>query len=184
VAAGIKTKIVVYDHNLDRPDYPTTIYNDAAASKFVDGAAFHMYAGNASTMGAIRNSFPTKNLYFTEQWTSSTGSFDDDLRWHIKNVIIGTMRNWSKVALEWNLANDPFFGPHTPGGCDKCKGAVTINGSSITRNVAYYIVAHVSKFVPAGSRRIESNILNSLLNVAFLRPDGKRVIIIYNEGNT
>jgi glucosylceramidase len=183
VAAGIKTKIVVYDHNLDRPDYPTTIYNDAAASKFVDGAAFHMYAGNASTMGAIRNSFPTKNLYFTEQWTSSTGSFDDDLRWHIKNVIIGTMRNWSKVALEWNLANDPFFGPHTPGGCDKCKGAVTINGSSITRNVAYYIVAHVSKFVPAGSRRIESNILNSLQNVAFLRPDGKRVLIIYNEGD-
>jgi glucosylceramidase len=183
VAAGIKTKIVVYDHNLDRPDYPTTIYNDAAASKFVDGVAFHMYAGDASTMGVLRNRFPTKNLYFTEQWTSSTGSFDDDLRWHIKNVVIGTMRNWSKVVLEWNLANDPFFGPHTPGGCDKCKGAVTINGSSITRNVAYYIVAHVSKFVPAGSRRIESNILNSLQNVAFLRPDGKRVLIIYNEGD-
>ena len=180
MAAGIKTKIIVYDHNLDRPDYPTTIYNDAAASKFVDGAAFHMFAGNASTMGIIHNSFPTKNIYFTEQWTGASGSFYDDLRWHIKNVIIGTMRNWSKVALEWNLANDPSFGPHTPGGCNQCKGAVTIDGSSITRNVAYYIIAHVSKYVPVGSKRIQSNILNSLLNVAFLRPDGKKTLIIYN----
>jgi glucosylceramidase len=90
------------------------------------------------------------------------------------------MRNWSKVALEWNLANDPYFGPHTPGGCSQCKGAITINGSLITRNVAYYIIAHVSRFVPAGSRRIDSNIVGSLLNVAFLRPDGKKVLLIYN----
>lgn len=95
----ISTKIVVYDHNLDRPDYPATIYNDAGAAKYVDGAAFHMYSGDASVMGTVHNSFPNKNLYFTEQWTSSEGSFDGDLQWHIKNIIIGTMRNWSKVAL-------------------------------------------------------------------------------------
>lgn len=182
-AAGISTKIVIYDHNLDRPDYPTTIYNDAAAAKYVDGAAFHMYAGDVGTMGSIHNSFPTKNLYFTEQWTSSAGSFDGDMQWHVKNIIIGTMRNWSKVALEWNLANDPSFGPHTPGGCTMCKGALTINGSSFTRNVAYYIVAHASKFVPAGSTRVDSNNSGSLLTVAFLRQDGKRVLIVFNEGN-
>lgn len=51
------------------------------------------------------------------------------MQWHIKNVIIGTMRNWAKMAFEWNLANDPNFNPHTPGGCTQCKGAVTINGS-------------------------------------------------------
>ena len=123
-----------------------------------------------------------KNNYFTEQWTSATGSFDEDLRWNIKNVIIGTMRNRSKVALEWNLANDPSFGPHTPGGCNQCKGAVTINGSSITRNVAYYIVAHASKFVPTGSTRIQSNIVNSLQNVAFLRPDGTKHLLSIIKG--
>ena len=78
-AAQITTKIVVYDHNLDRPDYPTTIFNDPAAATYVDGAAFHLYAGDASVMGTIHGSFPNKNLYFTEQWTSSEGSFEGDL---------------------------------------------------------------------------------------------------------
>lgn len=183
-AAGITTKIVVYDHNLDRPDYPTTIYDDADAAKYVDGAAFHLYAGDVSVMGNLHNAFPNKNLYFTEQWTGSSGTFDGDLQWHIKNVIIGTMRNWSKTALEWNLANDPSYGPHTPGGCTQCKGALTISGSGYSRNVAYYIIAHASKFVTPGSVRIESNFAGAIQNVAFLRPDGKKVMIALNEGDT
>ncbi len=28
-SAGIKTKIIIYDHNADRPDYPITVLNDA-----------------------------------------------------------------------------------------------------------------------------------------------------------
>jgi glucosylceramidase len=101
--------------------------------------------------------------------------------WHVKNVLIGSMKNWSSVALEWNLANDPKFEPHTPGGCTECKGALTIDGSGIARNVAYYIIAQASKFVPAGSIRIESSTMKELDNVAFLRPDGKIVLIVLNE---
>lgn len=180
-AAGLGTKIVVYDHNLDRPDYPAVIYKDAAAAKYVDGAAFHLYAGEVGVMGRLHNDFPQKNLYFTEQWTGATGSFDGDLQWHVKNVIIGTMRNWSRTALEWNLANDPSYGPHTPGGCTQCKGALTINGSVLSRNVSYYIIAHASKFVPPGSVRIGSSADGVVPNVAFLRPDGKKVLIALNE---
>jgi glucosylceramidase len=91
------------------------------------------------------------------------------------------MRNWSRIALEWNLANDPTYNPHTPGGCDQCKGALTLGGT-ITRNVGYYIVAHASKFVPAGSARIASNITGSLQNVAFKTPLGKKVLIVENDG--
>lgn len=180
-AANISTKIIVYDHNLDRPDYPATIYNNADAAKYVDGAAFHLYAGDVSAMGNLHNAFPQKNLYFTEQWTGANGTFDGDLQWHIKNVIIGTMRNWSKTAFEWNLANDPTYGPHTPGGCTECKGALTINGTTVTKNVAYYIIAHASKFVTPGSVRIESNNAGSIQNVSFLRSDGKKVMIALNE---
>jgi glucosylceramidase len=48
--------------------------------------------------------------------------------------------------------------------------------------VAYYIIAHASKFVPAGSVRIASNIQGTLNNVAFLRPDKKKVLIVENDG--
>ena len=182
-SAGITTKIILYDHNCDHPDYPLAILNDAAANKFVDGSAFHLYAGDISALSQVHNSFPDKNVYFTEQWTSSAGDFGVDLKWHVKNVIIGSMRNWSKTALEWNLANDPTYNPHTPGGCTQCKGALTI-GSTVTRNVGYYIIAHASKFVPAGSVRIGSGSSGNLQNVAFKTPAGKKVLIVENDGAT
>ncbi len=181
--ANISTKIVVYDHNCDQPGYPIAILNDAGAKPFVDGSAFHLYGGDISALSSVHTAFPEKNVYFTEQYTSSTGDFGGDLKWHLKNIIIGSTRNWSKVALEWNLANNGSFEPHTPGGCNTCKGAVTVNTSdNITRNVGYYIVAHASKFVPAGSVRISSNLTGNLNNVAFKTPDGKKVVIIENDG--
>ncbi|HPH33692.1 MAG TPA: glycoside hydrolase family 30 beta sandwich domain-containing protein [Chitinophagaceae bacterium] len=180
--ANLATKIIIWDHNCDNPNYPITILNDPLAKQFIDGSAFHLYAGDISALSGVQAAHPDKNLYFTEQWTGANGSFDGDLKWHVKNVVIGSMRNWSKVALEWNLASDPAYDPHTPGGCTECKGAITINASVVTKNVGYYIIAHASKFVPTGSIRIASNNGVSLQNVAFLRPDGKKVLIVLNDG--
>lgn len=180
-AAGISTKIIIWDHNCDEPNYPIEVLDDPAAKAFVNGSAFHLYAGDVGALSTVHNAHPDKALYFTEQWTGANGSFDGDLQWHIKNVIIGTMRNWSQVALEWNLANDPSYGPHTPGGCTECKGAVTINGSTATKNVSYYIIGQASKFVPAGSVRVSSTGPNQIPNVAFRTQAGKTVLIVLNE---
>lgn len=179
--AGLSAKIIIWDHNCDNPGYPIEILNDPAAKPYVHGSAFHLYAGDVSALSAVHDAHPDKALYFTEQWTGSEGTFEGDLYWHIKNVIIGTMRNWSRVSLEWNLANGPNYEPHTPGGCTQCKGAVTIDGEKATKNVSYYIIGQASKFVPPGSIRLGSNILGQLPNVAFRRPDGKTVLIILNE---
>lgn len=181
--AAINTKIIIWDHNCDNPNYPITILNDPDAKKYIDGSAFHLYAGDINALSTVKAAHADKNLYFTEQWTSSTGDFGGDLKWHLRNVIIGSMRNWSKTALEWNLANDPSFGPHTPGGCTQCKGALTISGSTVTKNVAYYIIAHASKFVPTGSTRISSTHSGNILSVAFKRADGKKVLIVLNDND-
>jgi glucosylceramidase len=180
-AASIATKIIVYDHNCDRPDYPITILNDAEAKPFVDGSAFHLYAGDISALSQVHNAHPDKNVYFTEQYTANTSQFSGDLQWHIKNLVIGAPRNWSRTVFEWNLANDVNFGPHTPGGCTTCKGALTLNGDAVTRNVAYYIIAHISKFVPPGSVRVGSNIAGTLQNVAFKTPSGEKILIVMND---
>ena len=183
-AANLSTKIIIYDHNADRPDYPLAILNDAAAKQFVDGSAFHLYGGDISALSQIRNAHPDKNIYFTEQYTASNGTFGGDLSWHVRNLIVGAPRNWSKTVLEWNLANNGGFGPYTPGGCTVCLGALTIGGSNVVQNVGYYIIAHASKFVPAGSVRISSNIVNNLQNVAYNTPDGKKVLIVLNDNST
>ena len=180
-AANITTKIIVYDHNADRPDYPLTIYNDPEASKYVDGAAFHLYGGIIEALTPVHEAFPNKNLYFTEQWIGAPGNLTGDLAWHVRTLIIGATRNWCRNVLEWNLAADPNNDPHTVGGCDQCLGTITIDGNKVTRNPAYYVLAHAAKFVRPGSVRIASNSTSSLPNVAFKNPDGKKVLIVQNN---
>jgi len=178
--AGLKTKIIVYDHNADRPDYPMAILADPDANKYVDGSAFHLYGGNISALSTVRNAYPDKHIYFTEQWVGGPGNFGEDLKWHISTLIVGATRNWSRNVLEWNLAADPNYNPHTPdGGCTTCLGAITI-APGITRNVAYYVIAHASKFVRPGSVRIGSTLNSTLANVAFKTTDGKRALIVMN----
>lgn len=181
-AAGLSTKIIVWDHNCDLPSYPLTILADADAAKYVDGSAFHLYNGDISALGQVHDAYPNKNVYFTEQYVGGPGNFASDLQWAIKNLIIGASRNWSRNVLEWNLAADGNYGPHTVGGCTVCQGAFTIDGGAVSRNTSYYIIAHAAKFVRPGSVRIASNITGSLQNVAFLTPDGKKVLIVLNDG--
>ena len=183
LAASITTKIIIWDHNCDNPNFPITILNDAAAKPFIDGSAFHLYAGDISALSTVHDAHPDKHLYFTEQWTGANGSFAGDLAWHSRNVIIGSARNWAKVVLEWNLASDPTHSLHTPGGCSECRGAITITGSNYTRNVAYYIVAQASKFVLAGSVRIGTTGPGNLTHVAFKTPEGKKALVVLNDGS-
>jgi glucosylceramidase len=182
--AGITTKIIIWDHNCDKPTYPISVLNDPAAKAFINGSAFHLYAGNISALTQVYKAHPDKDLYFTEQWTGSKGEFAGDFKWHVKNVMIGSMRNQSRVALEWNLANNAAFEPHTVGGCTECKGALTIQNGNITRNVAYYIIAQLSKFVPSGSIRIASENVGQLQTVAFKTPENKTVVVVFNESNS
>jgi len=181
---NITTKIIAYDHNCDHPDYPDSVLADVNANPYVNGSAFHLYAGAITALSTVETNYPAKSLYFTEQFTSSTGKFAGDLSWHVSNLIIGAPRNWSRNVLEWNLASDPNYGPHTAGGCTTCKGALTIGGT-ITRNVSYYIIAHASKFVRPGAVRISSNTFSSgIQDVAFKNSDGSKVLIALNTGHT
>src|SRR5580658_9312357 len=181
-AAGISAKIIVYDHNCDHPEYPLSILNDPSARKYVDGSAFHLYAGRIDALSKVHRAYPDKALYFTEQWMGAHSDFKRSLDEHIRDLTIGATRNWSRNALEWNLAADSNYQPHTDrGGCDRCQGAVTIDGNHVIRNAAYYVMAHAAKFVRPGSVRIGSNNLTSLPNVAFKAPDGRKILVVLNS---
>ena len=181
ITEGITTKIILFDHNLDNPNYPISILNDNNIKQYVAGSAFHLYAGTIDNMSFVKNAHPDKDVYFTEQWVQAPGDFPADIRWHVRELIIGTSRNWSKTILEWNLAADPENKPYTNGGCTECLGALTIDGNNVTKNSAFYIIAHASKYVPQGSIRIESNTSLELPNVAFLTPEDKIIVIVLNN---
>jgi glucosylceramidase len=184
-AAGLTTEIQVYDHNPDVPSYPLSILGDPTASKYVAGTAFHLYGGSSSTLTHVHNQYPNKNLYLTEQSvTEWPGAPTIGIAQPVSEVLVGATRNWARNVLLWNLAADPHAGPHTGnGGCTGCFGAVTLDGDKATLNVAYYALAHFSKFVRPGSVRIGSNEMEQLSTAAFLAPDGKIVLVAANTGN-
>ena len=151
---------------------------------------------------------PDKNIYFSEQMVvEKPGSETINIAAQVNRLVIGTMRNWSKNLILWNLAADSLNDPHTDnGGCSMCQGALTIQGDAVTRNLAYYTIAHASKLVRPGSVRIAStspydeavNLTNDeerpevmratviehsdvLPNVAFKTPGGKIVLIVAND---
>ncbi len=180
--AGIKTKIIIYDYNCDKPEYPISILDDPEAKKYIDGSAFHLYGGKIDALSKVHDAHPDKNLYFTEQWMGAPGNFARDVRDHITKLTIGATRNWSRTVIEWNLAADPNNDPHTDrGGCTSCLGGITLYQDSVTRNPAYYVVAHAAKFVRPGSVRIATNSSDDVPNVAFRTPDGKTVLIAINK---
>jgi glucosylceramidase len=187
-SAGITTKVIIYDHNWDNIDFSTQVLSDAAVKNFVDGAAFHCYAGDVKAMTTLKNSFPDKNIYFTE---CSGGAFSTDfganLAWNSENLTIGAPRNWAKTVLFWNLALDQNSGPKN-GGCPDCRGVVTVNSVSgnVDRNVEFYLLGHSSKFVRAGAVRLETPDTRGLgiSQVAFKNTDGSRVVVAFNHKST
>jgi glucosylceramidase len=183
--AGILTRIQLYDHNLDVPSYPLSILGDPVANKYVEGTAFHIYGGQTDAMTEVHNQYPNKDLFLTEQSVTERPHADTiDIAASVDRVLIGATRNWARNVLLWNLAADPNAGPHTDnGGCTGCFGAITLDGDSVTRNLAYYTLAHFSKFVPPGSLRVGSTELEQLGTAAFLAPDGKVVLVVANTGN-
>jgi glucosylceramidase len=185
-AAGIRTKIILYDHNCDVPEYALAILGDPQANPYVDGSGFHLYGGEIGAMSAVHNAFPQKNLYFTEfMAVEPTESARISISKPVVGTFIGALQNWSRNVLLWNLAANSRFEPHTDnGGCGICQGAVTIDGNEVTRNLAYYAMAHFSKFVRPGSVRIASSSPATLSNVVFKTSDGKIVLIVANDGKS
>jgi glucosylceramidase len=180
----IETEIVIWDHNADHPNYPIEILEDSVAKSYISASAFHLYLGQETALSKVHDAHPNKKIYFTEQWTGAKGTFSGDFMWHMEHIVLGTLSNWSSMVLEWNLANDPQFGPHTIGGCTECLGALTISGDEIKRNVSYYIIGQVSKFIPAGSVRIEASSTNDQVQVlAFKTPTGRKALLLLNKSN-
>lgn len=188
-AAGIETKILIWDHNWDEYDYPIAVLDDPDARKFIGGSAFHCYGGTVIAQGVVHDAHPDKDIYFTEcsggAWIPS---FAEGLKRDIKDLVIGSTRNWAKTIIKWNLALDTSYGPHT-GGCGNCFGFVTIDPvleTGFTTNWDYYSVGHLSKFIRNGAYRIASSSFQyeGLESVAFLNPDGSKALVVSNTSST
>ncbi len=194
-AAGLTTKIYAFDHNYnydnmpDQQSYPLNIYQDADASQYLAGAAYHNYGGNRRELNKIHDANPKKELVFTE---TSIGTWNNGrnlasrLIEDMREVALGTVNNWCRGSIAWNLMLDNDRAPNREGGCRTCYGAVDIDNSdykTITRNSHYYIMAHMSAVVKPGAVRIgfKNEADAGLMYSAFENTDGTYAFVVLNE---
>ena len=196
-AAGLKTKILVFDHNYDydkiasQQDYPIHILEDAEAAQYVAGSAWHDYGGSVSTLDRIHSAFPDKDIYFTEasigKWNYH--SFEIRLLEDFRDIFLGTMGRYGKGVTLWNLMLDNEGKPYRPDGCSTCFGAVTLSSAdhrTITRNSHYYDVAHCSKVLLPGAVRLGTKgyETSGLTYQWYRNPDGSQALLLLNEGSS
>ena len=194
--AGIKTKILLFDHNYNyddiasQQDYPIRILEDAEAAQYVAGSAWHNYGGKVSTLDRMHSAFPDKEIYFTEASIGSWGySFDGNLIGDFRDIFLGTLGRYGKGVTLWNLMLDDQGKPYRPGGCSTCFGAVTLSSTdhkTITRNSHYYNVAHCSKVLQPGAVRLGTKGYESsgLTYQWYRNPDGSQALLLLNEGSS
>jgi glucosylceramidase len=176
-------KLVGHDHNWDTAQSAVDVLNAAPAA--LSGTAFHCYAGDVSAQSTLHAAAPGKDVYLSECTGGTWGSgFAGDLRWAMRNLFIGGLRNWARTVTLWNLVLDPSHGPHT-GGCTGCDGLLTVDPAtgSITPTVDYYALGQVAKFIRPGAVRVAStDTPGGLRSVAFVNPDGSHALVVLNDG--
>jgi glucosylceramidase len=174
-------RILDWDHNWDEPQAPLAVLADDKARSYIAGVAWHCYKGDPEAQSHVRDAYPDKDAYFTEcSGGEGNAKWNETFPWNMRNLIIGATRNWAKSVLMWNLALDDNYGPHK-GGCGDCRGIVIINSKTgeVTRNLDYYALAHASRFVRVGARRIESTTgIDGLESVAFQNADDHSIALI------
>ncbi|MDR9745601.1 glycoside hydrolase family 30 protein [Paenibacillus taichungensis] len=184
VRNDIQSKILCYDHNWDRPDYPLTVLDEAAEE--VDGVAWHWYGGEASAQTKVYEAFAGKEVHFTE---GSGGEWIPPFEQAFSNVIrtgIEILRNYSKSFVLWNMALDENNGPTVPGfGKSTCRGIVKVNQQTkeLTYTLDYYALAHFSALIRPKAVRIDSSSNEaSIRSVAFKNTDGSIALVLFNDG--
>ncbi len=194
--SGLDVKIYLFDHNFnydnlpDQKEYPLHIYNDPQAEPYVTGAAYHNYGGHYSELDNIHSKRPDKELIFTE---TSIGTWNEGRNLERRLVDdmeylgIGTLNNWCKAVIVWNLMLDENGAPNREHGCKTCFGAVDISSSNyktLTKNSHYYVINHLSHVIKPKAVRIEhQNTANgNILCSSFQNEDGSYALVLLNKG--
>jgi glucosylceramidase len=207
--AGMGTKIWVLDHNFNLWGRAIGELSDARAYEFIDGIAWHGYAGEPASMTPVHDAFPLKNAYFTEggpqrERRAEGAPFADPMtawaRWaEWANSVI---RNWSRSITVWNLALDengtPYIGRReegdiVPGAPTTGRGLITIDSKTheVSRSGRFWALAHYTKHVRRGAKVFRTDGVGesggqtaaaAVSHVGFRNPDGSSVVVLANRG--
>ena len=185
-------KIIVWDHNRDLiTNRANTILGDPEAAKYVWGTGFHWYETwtgsepNFQNLGLIKESFPDKELIFTEGCNEGFNpekyQFWPNAERYGKSMI-NDFNNGTVGWTDWNILLDENGGPnHVQNFC-----FAPIHGDTQTGELiytpTYFYIGHFSKFIKPGAKRVSTSCSRSFLqSTTFINVNGSYATIVMNE---
>lgn len=194
---GVPAKIWILDHNYNLWGRAVDMLEDDDLRRYCNAVAWHGYAGTPDMMTRVQEAFPEIEMYWTEGGPDYTDPeyLTDWCEWG--TTFTDALRNWCRSITAWNLALDEHGKPNV--GPFSCGGVVTVDSQTrkVTRSGQFWGFAHFSRLVRRGARRFDSQTplpqgslgasaetAGSVKHVAFENPDGQRVLVITNPGNT
>lgn len=181
-------KLMIWDHNRGIMYQRAQVaYEDAAASHYIWGTAFHWYIGDHfDNVRIVHDAFPEKKLLYTE--AGMNGSWASARR--LAKSMIMDLNNWTNGWVFWNLLLDETGGPRHAGGLAgsnvRTSNVITadLTTGELIFNPPYYVLGQFSRFIKPGAKRIACTSNNDdLLATGFLNPDGKIAVVVYNARN-
>lgn len=153
-----------------------------------DGVVFHWRAGDHfEQVRAVAQAYPGKELLFVEG--SVEGSSDriaemtqERRAERYAHAVIGCLNAGAGGFIDWNLLLDERGGPHhvrnyceTPLMYDRRTRELVVNRS-------FFYLGHFSRFILPGTQRFfTSRFTDDIECSGFIRPDGKRVLVVLNR---
>lgn len=195
--SNLDLKLFVWDHNRDGMfSRARTMYADSACARYVWGVAFHWYGDplhekwpDASgqkcfdNVARVHDLRPDKHLIMTEACQEGGPHVS---AWGVAeryaDNIIRDLNNWTEAWIDWNLVLDSNGGPNHAG--NYCSAPVLVNPQRdiVLFQPSFYYIAHFSRFVRHGARRILCSTSRDVLQtIAFENPDGSLILVVLNQ---
>jgi len=178
---GLKTKIWILDHNYNLWGRAICELDDADLRKYSNAVAWHGYVGAAEMISKVREVHSDCAMHWTEGGPDYTmpDYATDWVKW--SETFTDVLQNWCQSITAWNLVLDekgrPNLGPFP------CGGLVTLHSQTgaETRSGQYHALAHYSRVVRRGARRIGSTCeMKTVRHVAFQNPERQQVLVLTN----
>jgi glucosylceramidase len=198
--AAPDTKIWILDHNYDLWGRAVDELSNQGVYKYVDGVAWHSYAGTPDAMSRVRDMFPDKHMYFTEGGPPAHLFTPEEhhrfafppygtdwARW--SNAFTDMLRNWARMICVWNLLLNENGRPDitTPPRPNRPGGLVCVDTKSqqLSYSGNYYAFSHYSKLIQRGAHIFASSgDLPGINHVVAENTDGSRVLVLTNSDSS
>uniref|UniRef100_T1JX74 Glucosylceramidase n=1 Tax=Tetranychus urticae TaxID=32264 RepID=T1JX74_TETUR len=167
--------------------------DDPEAASYVSGIAYHWYSRNYpssyQTLASIHDRYPDYFLLSSEAgWTGVASKYLGDwgrAEGYAIDILEG-LQHWSTGWTDWTLAVDTAGGPNWAKNWVDSTIVINATSQEYYKNPMYYAMAHFTKFLPIGSTRVGSNVVNAPANVhttSFITPNNTMVLILINTNN-